>query len=329
MPQEIENCVESVLEDNPDLSKSEAYAICHAQKADVATDVTESKFDPDELDWIAQETDIIRRAAYDGEIHWLSTDAEVHYRATSAIDSKGTEATLAGPLVTVNAGGADPIEAKSAAASASLGPQLPRQGDTNKIDTAALPEEFEQAVEADTFLVYGKASIEQYDEDDVPTMIEMDALEEGLDRFFGSKDAPGIISRGHQDVPVGRPIEEHELEESTTIALSEDETHTFEAGETLHSEVRDGDGDGRPEMWLLSQIANDTEIAKQSRIEALAGDLNGYSVTIRRNNDAVTPKGRRVTDLDFHAVTLGTDEQIRNKGSHFDVAEFKMELSRG
>lgn len=30
MPQRIDDCVESVLEDNPDYSESQAYAICHS-----------------------------------------------------------------------------------------------------------------------------------------------------------------------------------------------------------------------------------------------------------------------------------------------------------
>jgi len=37
----------------------------------------------------------------------------------------------------------------------------------------------------------------------------------------------------------------------------------------------------------------------------------------------MTQEGRVVTDCDLHAVTIGTGEQIKNKGSQFDVASFK------
>jgi hypothetical protein len=206
------------------------------------------------------------------------------------------------------------------------------EADTNKIDVEALPDAHQAAVTADDFYVYGKASIEQWDDDDVPTKIQMDALEGALERFFGSELAPGIISRYHQDIPVGQPVREHTLDEPATIRLAtpdgEPEVHEFEAGETLETHVEDADGDGAPELWLLSNLAGDSEPAKRARLLALQGDLNGYSVTIHRNDDEMTDDGRVVTECDLHAVTLGTDDEIKNAGSTFDVAEFKATLRR-
>jgi hypothetical protein len=86
------------------------------------------------------------------------------------------------------------------------------------------------------------------------------------------------------------------------------------------SHVEDADGDGRPELWLAANISNDNEMSKKTRILAAQGDLNGFSVTVHRNDDEVTSEGRYVTECDLHAVTIGTDEQIKNPGSEFDVA---------
>ena len=192
----------------------------------------------------------------------------------------------------------------------------------NTLDVDGLPERFREAVEADDFVIYGKASIEQYDTDDVPTMIDMDALEGALGRFFASEDAPGVISIGHKDVVVGRPLESYTLDEPRTVIVG-DETYEFDAGDTLQAHVADNDDDGRPELWLPAQIDGETEYGMKSRIRILAGEISGYSVTVRRNKAEWTDEGRRITECDLHAVTLGTDEQIRNKGSEFGVAEYK------
>lgn len=184
------------------------------------------------------------------------------------------------------------------------------------------PAEYEEAIEADDFLIYGKASIQQHDLEE--QRISVAALEEALDRFFGSEDAPGIISRGHADVPVGVPVREHTLESDTTLVI-DGERYEFEAGESIRTEAKDADGDQRPELWLAARLANDSDIARESRFKALTGDLNGYSVTVKPHSGArrVTEEGEDILSLDLHAVTLGTDEQIRNQGSEFDVAEFK------
>jgi len=208
-----------------------------------------------------------------------------------------------------------------------LSPDMITQEDTNRVDIDALEGELREAVEADDFMIYGKASIEQWDNDDPPTFIRMEALENALDRYFDSRTAPGIISRHHQDIPVGRPVREFEFEEATTLDIG-DERYTFNAGDTVTSHVEDADGDGRPELWLAANIDGETEMGKKTRLLAAQGDLNGFSVTVHRNDDEMTQEGRIVTDADLHAVTIGTDEQIKNKGSEFDVASFKGPVQR-
>jgi len=222
---------------------------------------------------------------------------------------------------------------QAAATATAAGPDAPlgdvTKAGTNEIDVAALPDEYQAALEADDFYVYGKASIEQFDREEPPhsIKIKMDALEAALERYFESEEAPGIISLVHDDIPVGVPVREHTLDAPATLQLEtpdgEPEQYQFDAGDTLTTHVEDGDGDGRPELWLLSNLASDSEIAKETRLRALQGQLDGYSVTIHRNDDERTDQGRIVTACDLHAVTLGTSEIVKNAGSTFDVAEYQ------
>lgn len=337
-----------------------------------ATPVKDSEFDPFDLDLAAATTDTLTRAEADRTVIWASPDGEVAYKATlpetcrECGESRRIEGSFYCPDChpEVDADADDPplvadqadelddgieetdekgdesgeggVEMKGPATAIAESPESPAditKAGTNEIDVEALPEEHQRALEADDFYIYGKASIEQWDDDDVPTKIEMDALEDALDRFFESEAAPGIISRYHQDIPVGRPVREVELKEDVTIQLAspegDPETYEFGAGDTLRTHVEDGDDDGKPELWLASNLANDTEPAKRARLLALQGDLDGYSVTIHRNDDELTQEGRKVTKCDLHAVTLGTGEQIKNSGSTFDVAEFKATVRNG
>lgn len=180
------------------------------------------------------------------------------------------------------------------------------------VDTSDLPDEYKEAVEAEHFIIYGKASVEQYDDDTPSQKIKMDALEDALPQLFKS----GLISRRHKDVRVGEVKKTHELEEDRTIQVG-DETKEFKEGDVLSTHVDDD------EVWLVADIWNDTEIAKDTRLRSLTGDLNGFSVTIYAKETKPTAKGELVTDVDWHAVTIGSDDKIKNKDSRFGVAEFK------
>ena len=182
------------------------------------------------------------------------------------------------------------------------------------VDTEQLSEEFREAIEADHFLVYGKASVEQFDEDDPPQKLTMEALADALPQLYDD----GIISRRHKDVPIGEVVPEHTLEESTEVEVG-DETFAFEAGDTLETHI-DEEGE---EFWIVADIANTSEIAKDTRLRALTGELDGFSVTIYAKEWETTDAGEVVTELDWHAVTIGRDDQIKNKESRFGVAEFK------
>ncbi len=191
------------------------------------------------------------------------------------------------------------------------------------VDTDELPAEYKSAVEAQHFIIYGKASVEQYDEDG--QRVDIEALDSSLDQLFNS----GNISRRHKDVRVGEPLPSWTLESDRDIEI-DGETFSFQEGDELTTgsnpevveERRSGEREEN-EFWILADLWDDTEIGKDTRLRCLSGDLSGFSVTIYAKKTRPTPDGEDVVDVDWHAVTIGSDEAIRNKASRFGLAEFK------
>lgn len=219
---------------------------------------------------------------------------------------------------------------KSAIASGSHAPVTAQK--VPDVDPSDPPEAIEDALEAEDFIVYGKASIEKFDSggqnSDTPEILDLspDAIESALDRFFESEKAPGIISIGHDDIPVGKPLREFELDEATEIEVGGD-TYSFDAGDTLETHVVDADGDGQPELWMLGSIAKDTDIARKARMGVLMGELDGYSVTFGRRDVEPEGAGQRVTKYDLFSVTLAPEDMVANEGSEFDLAAFKAQFA--
>lgn len=197
------------------------------------------------------------------------------------------------------------------------------------VDPQNPPDEFADALEADEFVVYGRASIEKFDSggenSEVPEILDMGALEAALDRFFNSEKAPGIISLAHEDIPVGRPLQAYDVPEDTAIDVDGD-TFEFEAGDTITTHVEDSDADGRPELWLVADLAKDTELARKVRLGVLTGELDGFSVTFGRKATEGEAQGRRVTALDLFSVTLAPGDMVANEGAEFDLAGFKTQM---
>ncbi|UTF55991.1 hypothetical protein [Natronosalvus rutilus] len=194
------------------------------------------------------------------------------------------------------------------------------------VDEEKLDQDSREAVEADDFVIFGKASVEQYDDDTPSQKLKMEALANALPQLYED----GIISRRHKDIPVGTVAPEHELESPAEMQVG-DLTLSFDAGDALATQVVEK-GEPRPggagraeedEFWIVAKLKNNSEIAKETRLRALAGDLNGFSVTIYAKEWEETPAGEVVTDLDWHAVTIGEEHKIKNKESRFGVAEFK------
>lgn len=194
------------------------------------------------------------------------------------------------------------------------------------VDEEKLDESSREAIEAEDFVIFGKASVEQYDDDTPSQKLKMEALAKALPQLYED----GIISRRHKDIPVGAVVPEHELEEATEMQVG-DLTLSFDAGESLSTQIVE-EGEPRPgtssqaeedEFWIVANLKSNSEIAKETRLRALAGDLNGFSVTIYAKEWEETSTGEVVTDLDWHAVTIGEENKIKNKDSRFGVAEFK------
>lgn len=200
------------------------------------------------------------------------------------------------------------------------------------VDPDDPPEEYAEAIGADDFVIVGKASIEKLDtggeNSDTREILDLtsEAAEAALDRFFTSKKAPGIISIGHDDIPVGRPLKEYTFEEERSIQI-EDEVYEFDAGDTITTHVEDADGDSRPELWMIADLANDTDISRKARLGVLTGELDGFSVTFGRKDVEPEGAGQRVTDYDLFSVTMAPSDMIANKGSEFDLAAFKAQYS--
>lgn len=198
------------------------------------------------------------------------------------------------------------------------------------VDEESLDSESRAALEADDFVIFGRASVEQFDEDEPSQMLTMEALAKALPQLFED----GIISRRHKDIKVGEVLPEYTLEEPTEMQVG-DETVAFDAGETLETQVVE-EGDPHPggddvaqddEFWIVANLKANSEIAKETRLRALSGDLDGFSVTIYAKEWRDTDDGQVVTDLDWHAVTIGEEHKIKNKDSRFGVAEFKAAFS--
>jgi len=192
------------------------------------------------------------------------------------------------------------------------GPGTDKTRTRSLVDDDQLGEGLKQALEADTFIIYGKASVEQYDDDSPSQKILMEAFEDEMGSFLED----GIISRRHKDIPVGEPLGSYTLEEDAEVVVA-DEVLEFEAGDTLETGVQDD------EVWIVADIFNDSEIARETRVGAATGDLTGFSVTVFCKEWTETGRGQEVNDIDWHSTTIGGDEHIKNGDSRFGVAEFK------
>lgn len=176
-----------------------------------------------------------------------------------------------------------------------------------------------EVVQAEDFVVYGRASVEAYDDDTISQKIEMEAFEEQLEQFFAQG---GNISYKHKDVIVGEALEQYTLDSPVSVAVG-DEEMSFDAGDTLETKVEDDT------LWLVAHIYGESETAGtdaslMTRLGAYRGELDGFSVTIKNKAYRNTQKGQVIEEIDFHSVTVGTGEQIKNPDSLFGVAEFKL-----
>jgi len=203
------------------------------------------------------------------------------------------------------------------------------------VDLQNLDSTEREIVEANDFIIYGKANIEQWNdpapgEDDL--YIEMEAFEGNVDQLLALEN----ISIGHNDVRIGEPLESYTLDSESNVHLDAGETLELDAGDELRTEViREGEplpGDNgtadEDALWLAANLfgsddSRGSRFSQKARLGAYYGELDGFSVTIDKTDMTVSDEGTVVHDLDFLAVTVGDDELIKNPGSSFGVAEFQ------
>lgn len=203
------------------------------------------------------------------------------------------------------------------------------------IELENLSEEEQEVVTADSFIIYGQANIEQWDDPEPgeeSIYIEMDALADSLDQLLALEN----ISWEHGDVRVGEPLEEYTLDEGTTVHLDRGESLEFDAGDTLRTQViREGeplpDGSGEAQedaLWLVANIygrdhPGGSRISQSIRLGSYYGHLDGFSVTVDKLEVDPTDEGLVVHDVDFLAVTIGPDDLIKNEGSTYGVVAYE------
>ena len=208
------------------------------------------------------------------------------------------------------------------------------------VDLSDLDPTEQEIVSADEFVIFGKANREQWNapgpgEDDL--YIEMEAFEGNIDQLLALEN----ISIGHNDVRIGEPLESHTLESDSTVHINSKESLQFSEGDTLRTGVyREGDelpnGQEAKEdaLWLVANLfgADDprgSRFSQKARLGAYYGELDGFSVTVDKKDMTISDEGTVVHDVDFLAVTVGSDDMIKNPGSSFGVAEFQALLSGG
>ena len=202
------------------------------------------------------------------------------------------------------------------------------------VDLSNLDPTEQEIVNADSFVIFGKANIEQWNDPgpgEGDLYIEMDAFEGNIDQLLALEN----ISIGHNDVRIGEPLDSHTLESDATVHIDNTETLQFSEGDELKTGVyREGDklpnGQEATEdaLWLVANLfgADDprgSRFSQKARLGAYYGELDGFSVTVDKTEMTRNNKGTVVHDVDFLAVTVGSDDMIKNPGSSFGVAEFQ------
>jgi hypothetical protein len=132
MPQPVEKCVESVLEDNPNHSESRAYAICKAQhEADAdRPDVTVEPlgavtFEADELDAVVAESpDWTRHESVQGVV-WVDSVSGVAVYESAETDVQAPDDFVVDVIQIVQEGDEGPVEA---GALLGIGTDMPNAG---------------------------------------------------------------------------------------------------------------------------------------------------------------------------------------------------------
>lgn len=338
MPQEVDDCVDSVLEDNPDYSESRAYAVCWSQeknegdmKVANAGFVSEvQKLDGDDtltddeaasvvvVSKLAENADnqAVKAVAYrtltgqwggfhpsektkDGREHLLDT-----YK--SDVDSFLKEFNRALDDV-ADEDGEEQTDSEDNVTVDKSSDDLPTVKFKMKSTTGILP-----LFKADNgdMVIWGPASVEVVDKEG--DRIRGEALENALPQLLRRQR----LSLEHSDQLVGEILESFETDEEITVEV-DGKTYTRSEFPTDVLELDDMEAS----LFVAGKVWDDTRQSRQVQTDIENGDIDSYSIsgeslvatTKYEEGDVVND----IKELDLSAVTLC--EEGMNQKAKFGV----------
>ena len=337
MPEPVDECVDSVMSDNPDYSESRAYAICWSQQNEGNLKEADEDFScafSDEVKDLSKDNDALTddEAASVVAVSKLADSEDdqavkaVAYRSFAGQwgNVHPAEKTKEGRehLLTTYKSTVDSLlkEWNDALSKVDVEDEDTQNTTTEKSDddypvvkfkmqssTGILP--VFKSKDGD-MVIWGPASVEVVDKEG--DKIRADALEEALPQLLRRQR----LSLEHSDQLVGEILESFETDENITVEV---DGKTFERNE-FPTDVLELD-DMEPSLFVAGKVWDDTRQARQAQKDIENGDLDSYSIsgeslvatTKYEEGDVVND----IKELDLSAVTLC--EEGMNQKAKFGV----------
>lgn len=336
MPEGVEECVDSVLEDNPDYSESKAYAICWDQQeksdekaefdcafsSDVNDLAKEYDLDADEVAKavaaakVAETTDndaVMAVALRKVTGTWTgvhpsekTAQGREHLLDTFSSTAEKHLQSFGDALADTRDGSGDEETEDNVTVDKADG-EYPTVKFKMKSDTGIMP--LFKAKNGD-MVIWGPASVEVVDKEG--DRIRAEALEEALPQLLRRQR----LSLEHSDQLVGEILENFETDEPISVKVNGNdyEREDFPTG------VLELDG-MKPSLFVAGKVWDDTRQSRETQRDIENGDIDSYSIsgeslvatTKYESGDIVND----IKELDLSAVTLC--EEGMNQEAKFGV----------
>jgi hypothetical protein len=337
MPESVDECVDSVMSDNPDYSESRAYAICWSQQNE--GDLKEANEDfscafSDEVKDLSKDEDALtdeEAASVVAASKLAETDDD---RAVKAVAYRSFTGQWGGvhPAEKTNEGREHLLTTYKSAVDSlvqewddALKKVDGEDEDTQNTTTEKSDSDYPVVkfkMQSSTgilpvfkskdgdMVIWGPASVEVVDKEG--DKIRASALEEALPQLLRRQR----LSLEHSDQLVGEILENFETDEPITVDI---DGKTLERNE-FPTGVLELD-DMKPSLFVAGKIWDDTRQSRQTQKDIENGDLDSYSIsgeslvatTKYEEGDVVND----IKELDLSAVTLC--EEGMNQGAKFGV----------
>lgn len=334
MPEAVEDCVESTLEED-DVTESEAYSICWSKYNDGdLKESSEYEWGPYSSEDDEEEDEENEEEQKDIEDKSKSSIAREIYNKYDEVD-KQAAVTIAHTIKSVvNGGIEDPLAVKSLSlhtitgdwknihpsektkegrdhlretykyvvekimGQGNVAKTLSKSNSMEKVDFTADFSGTQTVFKAgDEFVIWGPASVEVVDKEG--DRIHAEALQDALPQLLKR----GRLSLEHSDQLVGEIIESYELEEAVDVEINGE---TYEK-QKFPTDVMDMDGED-PALYVCGKIYNDTRQSKRVRESIEEGELNSYSISgealVSRNKIENGEPVNDIVEMDLSAVTV-------------------------